>query len=273
MDELGSTAARSGRAESRLQPPEVSDDGELRRWLAAPEFVDAADRLRRLGGDEELMLRLALSRFEGREWDRTAEEFAVYALAVLRAWIRTGTIFEKVHFRTKVRLAHPHEEWLRDQHVVSDLVHLTIGNALQRFRVVLMEGRWRADGGASLNTYFINQCLFQILNVYRDAWRGERDRRLREVTVSPEDVDLAPARITTAAAGDSAISRLGLEDLLDKVPPRPREALIRQIRGESLSEIAEAMGMKDAKAVDNLLTYARRCFKQERARFDHREVS
>lgn len=242
---------------SRLQLDDYLDDEALEEALRATEFDQANERFDRLGGDEDLLLRLQLHGFAGKEWDRAAEEFAVYGMAVLRSWLRTQLIFIKVRQRTRMPLARPPEDWLDELDVRVSVAEDTIIRAIAKFREVLMDGGWRSDGGASLRTYFIGQCLFQILNVFRDAAKAERQRRKRELVQSPEEVERL--RVGSAAPADAALmNRLTTEELLESVHPRARGAMARRARGESYEEIAVAEGFADAKAVENRLGYERR---------------
>lgn len=256
MDEERSTEPpEGGRAVARLRPDEC--DVELSRSLRAPEFHSATERLDRLGADEELVLRLGLSRFGGRDWQRTAEEFAVYGLAVLRAWIRTREIFGKVQYRTGMSLSQPPEGWLDDPDVANELANLTIAIACPAFRQVLMEHKWRSDGGASLRTFFIGQCLYRLLNVYRDAAGLERRRRANEATGAAAEFDgwIDPS---TIPAGDAAVGRLRIAEHLADVKPLPRQAMLLQAAGASYDEIAAELQIPNAKAVENLLAYERK---------------
>lgn len=241
---------------SRLKRDDYLADDALDEALRASEFDQANERFERLGGDEELLFRLQLRGFLGKDWERAASEFAIYGLVVLRSWLRNQLIFIKVRKRTGTPLVHPPDGWLNDPDVRESAV-ATITRAVSKYRDVLMEGKWRSDGGASLRTYFIGQCLFQILNVFRDAAKIERERREREVIQSPEDVE-GRIRGSSVPADAVLMHRLTTEELLQSVHPRARAAMARRARGESFEEIAVAEGFADAKAVENKLGYERR---------------
>src|SRR4051812_12037468 len=51
------------------------------------------ERLARLEADKELVLRLGLLGFAGREWDAFVRVLAEYGIQVFRSWLRTGRVF------------------------------------------------------------------------------------------------------------------------------------------------------------------------------------
>ncbi len=76
---------------ARLQP--VSDD--IFDHQTTGEEKSEADRIDRLAGDRDLIGELRRRGFDGPEYQRAAEELVRYGLAVMTAWMHTGTIFEK----------------------------------------------------------------------------------------------------------------------------------------------------------------------------------
>lgn len=247
---------------ARLQPdnqPDIQhiDNGLIGAWLDDPdlaaELTDELERLRRLQADEDLLLALQLHQFTGRLWDRFSRELTRYGLGVLRAWIRHGTIYGKAKALTGYGLGRI-EGWPDDQ-TTDDIATDTVVAALIYFRdKVLRTNRWQASGGASLGTFFIGQCLYQFANIYRSALRAERDR-IQEVTTPMAELperqfDIIKGIEETIVANDTVAEALALLST-----DRARRALFLQEHGFSHREIADELGLPDAKNVENLIGY------------------
>lgn len=245
---------------ARLQPDNQGDiqgvdEGLVGTWLDDPdlaaELADELERLRRLQADEELLLTLQLEQFTGRLWERFSRELTRYGLGVLRAWIRHGTIYGKAKALTGYGLCRI-EGWPDDQ-TIDDIATDTVVAALIYFRdKVLMNRRWQASGGASLGTFFIGQCLYQFANIYRGALRAEKER-IQEATTPmaelPEDpFDIIKGIEETIVANDTVAEAMAL-----LTTDRARRALFLQEHGFTQREIADKLGLRDAKSVENLL--------------------
>jgi hypothetical protein len=70
-----------------------------RSWVETTEYRVAADNVDRLLADAELLLRLQLSGYRGRDWDKFAGELAKYGIAVLGSWMYKGSIFARLQAR------------------------------------------------------------------------------------------------------------------------------------------------------------------------------
>ena len=231
------------------------DDGVVSAWLDGPdltaELADELERIRRLQADEELLLALQLHQFTGRLWERFSRELSRYGLGVLRAWIRHGTIYGKAKALTGYGLGRI-EGWPDDQ-TIDDIATDTVVAALIYFRdKVLKTHRWQSSGGASLSTFFIGQCLYQFANIYRSALRAEKER-IQEATMPmdelPEDeFDVIKGIEATIVANDTVAEAMAL-----LTTDRARQALFLQEHGFTQREIANKLGLRDAKSVENLL--------------------
>lgn len=234
------------------------NDSRVSRWLDDEQdlvaaLADERERLHRLQADEDLLLALQLHEFTGRPWDRFARELTRYGLAVLRAWIRHGTIYGKVKTLTGYKLGRI-EGW-PDPQTVEDLAADTVVAALIYFRdKVLKNHRWQSSGGASLGTFFIGQCLYQFPNVYRSALRAELDRIDQSTTSIEElfedDFDIIKGIEETLVIRDAAAEAIAMLST-----DRARRALFLQDAGFTQREIADNLQLPDAKSVENLIGY------------------
>jgi hypothetical protein len=153
---------------------------ELLKLAGTPE----SERLERLLGDRDLVLELSLAGYVGRPWDQFANRLAGYGFGVLGTWIRNRKIFwqcarKGIRLRTERDI--PDDE-------AEQLAISTVAEAINKFRdKVLVPGKWDHTKGASLQTFFIGQCVLQFPNVYR-AW-------LRDTAPAPpnfiQQVDLS----------------------------------------------------------------------------------
>ncbi|MFE6054054.1 hypothetical protein ACFQ6N_25155 [Kitasatospora sp. NPDC056446] len=131
--------------------------------------------------DHRIVELLAQDGFAGPRYDRFVDELARYGIAVLRAWMYSGFIFQLVAKRGFG--LNPHELELEELSSNSDLrdelATMTIAQALPRFRrQAFVEGSWRFDGGASITTYFMGACAYDFPNEFR-RWKSSEERQSR----------------------------------------------------------------------------------------------
>jgi DNA-directed RNA polymerase specialized sigma24 family protein len=220
--------------------------------------------LQRLIADEELLLKLQLHGFTGRPWERFAHEMARYGMGVMSSWIRRGRIYGRVKALTGFGLTR-RDGW-PDPELCGDIATDTVIVALDYFRErVLLAGRWDASKGASLGTFFIGQCLYRFANVYTKALRAEIKRyKHREI---PDDE--MPEEWFDPIRGIEAtvVAHQDLADALAQVSTeRARKALVlKHIGGYSYEEIANKLGMSNARQVGNMLDYQRAQHRQRRS--------
>lgn len=253
----------TGGRRAHLQP-DGGDLGDVDGWLAEDGgLTREAERLARLGGDEELLLRLQLGGYAERDWGPVAEELARYGLGVIRCWIRRRLIFQRVATRTGWGMPSVPEEWLHNDDDVEALAVDTVIAALNYFKVkVLMANRWDPTRGASLATFFIGQCLYQFPNVYQ-SWAGkERTRRSAETAL--EDWTGSTAK---PGPQERLLRTEELAGALAAVTSdTARRAFLLRDDGYTLAEIALQLGLRNAKAVENLLAHQVRQFRRARGK-------
>jgi DNA-directed RNA polymerase specialized sigma24 family protein len=243
-----SAPGRPGRGASRLQPAKVTDFED--------EDLPADDDLDRRLGDTEMLLRLQLSGYADVEWLPVSAEFARYGYNVLTGWIYTGEIFDQVYAATARRLRRPDVAFAEADVVtlVSDTVVAALDTFLER---VLKQNRWDPNRGASLKTFFVGQCKFQFPNALR-SW--ERARARDGQVLLFDDPERVSRLFGTHVSADDALIRHeeSLEMLERLSTDKARLAAAMYAIGYSHVEIAEQLGLRNEKSVENLLGHQRR---------------
>lgn len=185
--------------------------------LARFEGRDAAAYLDRLTADGDLVLALQLNGFDplSTEWARFAEALIGYGYDVFRAWIGTGEIHRQL------KRAGVHGRGRLGGYLFTDGDELDLAADLMCHAVIsfrereLLQGRWRADGGATLKTYFIRHCLYALPDVF-DRWRAENGSRDEEALT--EELPAGGGSSPTDRVEDRMIA----DELLAGMPERTR---------------------------------------------------
>ncbi len=216
-----------------------------------------SEQLDRLLGDSQLLLRLQLHGYADEEWQPVATEFARYGLGIISSWLWTGRIYAEVLYTTGTKLR-PHEGGFAREEI-DDLATDTVVAALGRFLDVLKENRWDPTKGASLKTYFIGQCKWQFLNVYKKWVRQHQRPSVVELATESWDV-LEDGYVDQEAPADQRLlAREQRDETLAMLTTHTaRQAFTLVEMGYSHEEVAEQIGVADVKAVENLLGYQRR---------------
>jgi len=203
--------------------------------------------------DQELLSRLQQDGFQGPAWERTAEALVRYGYAAVSKRIRSGQIVADCS-RRKLKGVPAGSRLPFESREITDLTELTVAEAICAFREILRQGRWSAEGGASLTTFFLGQCFIRFPDAYRRWLREARpaswtsihrdDGAMMDVPDPHDDVEETIERL-------DVVRRLSIEN------DRTRRVVTRRVEGYSQREIGAELGLS-AKAVEALLYRYRR---------------
>jgi DNA-directed RNA polymerase specialized sigma24 family protein len=136
------------------------------------------------------------------------------------------------------------------------LTEEVLADALLGFQELLRQGRWSQEGGASLRTFFVGQCITRFPNLYR-IWLRDR----RPMSWAPlSELDEDSARVAYARQidpADAAIAAVELQRASDELDERTLHAVVLQELGYQVVEIAELLD-ENPKAIEMALYHHRR---------------
>ncbi|MFI6976759.1 hypothetical protein ACIBMX_48650 [Streptomyces phaeochromogenes] len=222
--------------------------------------TDNARRVRRLQenldrrmADERMVRLLAADGFTGTRYDRFEEELARYGISVLRGWMHSGFVFKLVALRgfdlkpDGLEL----DELVRDSELREELAMMTVAWALPVFRQrALVEGGWRAEGGAGIATYFMGACAYEFPNEYRRYRRQEKRWRRGQAS---QDIT-TEVRSAVGCVEEEVLSNLWVLDELKSIDdPRIQAAVALTVDDFSQEEIQQLLDAKSIRAVEGML--------------------
>jgi len=222
------------------------------------EFEDSreADYLERLAVDGDLIRYLQLSGFsdDTEEWKAFALALAEYGYSVFRAWLGTGEIIKKLAARTVRGRSDLPSPFRLTEDEVGELAAELIVRGIGSFRRnVLARGRWQADGGASLKTFFVGHLLFLVPITFRQ-WRKDAGREL--------SFDPSQPPLEQTAHGMTPTDRVELRMMLNDVRDELHADLLRmfdlQANGRSIAEIASELGVTQSQVKTDMMRARRR---------------
>ena len=250
-------------------------DGSTNKPRAAAGNTDAQQR--RLA-DQRLRDALAAEGFVGPNYDRWKSEMTAYALSVLNGWLESGAVFEMLTERgIGLAMTEKQSRVLKDDKDEREgIVHEVVAQALVRFRErELVTGRWSAERGASLTTYFMEGAICnEFPNRFR-AWQRDFSRRgepCEDEVLEPMCSGQQPnASISFPVAFDPGltdpewmvVSKDGCDAILGKLSPRLARIFQYLADGYSHAEIAELESSTPA-AITEAVGRVRRRFREER---------
>ena len=218
-------------------------------WLADFDGADADD-LDRLSVDLSLYNVLKAAGFAGRGWKQFEDALTRYGLAVLKAWIGTGSIFARC---MQLGLPTARRATLGQGDVI-DLATITLAEAISAFQTrILPEGRWDPDLGASLKTFFVGQCLLKFPREY-SKWLKDN----QPLGVVPHLPEVSDGRPGADPAGSVEARDLVLQFAsTGKRDHNVARVLALETAGFSQQEISAELGMS-VSAIESLLYRHRR---------------
>lgn len=191
-------------------------------------------------------------------WESLKDPLARYAHSVLCPWIANGTIFSKVERLTRIRL-YGAGQLSGDRDAAAELSGLTVAVSLNAFLARMgKRNGWHPEGGSSLKTYFIGQCLICFPNEYRRWLRDHRDEYL-PTSAQPDQENFD---VPGDAPGPERLAELHMEALkiLEHAPLRTRTVLAFTAIGYSQREIAGHLSTTP-KGVEKLLHRYRKSYR------------
>lgn len=228
-----------------MQMKKTTDGHDARvpeEWLLPFRHRKEAEELERLSGDIELLNDLVVVGFRGKRWDYLETVLIRYGFQVLKSWLITGLIFQRVSEKGfGLYLSRIRRDRIPSPEDAEEIASDTLVESIPRFRdEVLRPGLWQPELGASLKTYFIGQCLMRVPKAM-----GRWSRRVsEEIVVDPSGVDFATSPSFLNSPEEYLAFKIKLEEAKQAAPPKTLAiAYLRIVEGCSHSEIAEVLGV------------------------------
>lgn len=238
------TAPSRLEALQRARRVPASEERHLSDELTEFESLRAAEYLSRLAADDDLVRVLQLSGFDEvtPEWKTFSRALLEYGYGVFAPWFGTGEIVNRMNVRGvygRSALPTPYSIQPDVEHELA--AELLVRGVPSFRRNVLLQGRWNADGGATLKTFFVGHLLFMVPTVFR-RWR---DSKAPAPVLVPHD--------HTTTANDRVDLDLTLEDVCRTLPPQTELMFRERAAGLSIAEIADARGVSVSKVKTDMM--------------------
>ena len=163
------------------------------------------------------------------EYEILANRLFAYAVPLLKHLLRTGLIKKKlIDLRLPVVLTSDDYERLHTSISARDALAITVVIAGEEYfrRTVIPNKKWIPDGGASLETFFVNGCLLHFATSVR-SWRKEHP----EWAITPGTRGANEDRSDTVAdpQADAFMDAVENRDVIDRLAAQapPRENAVR----------------------------------------------
>lgn len=245
-------------------PAGAGDSSVPASWLIEFERDEAARNLTRLMGDLALLEAIKSAGFVGRDYDEFEGQLIKYGTGVLGGWCGRGLILAKVKEKYGWTLPPPPDGAFVGE-AIDSVVMETVAIAIVRFRDdVLCRGVWNPRRGASLNTFFVGQCLIRFPAVYR-RWLREEAGDGTVAGGSALDLELLGQLSTQMLSPEQLVlKKTEAETALQRIPDaRVRVALILENDGYTQEEIAGRLGVT-TKTVERMLANSRSRMRQRK---------
>jgi hypothetical protein len=201
-------------------------------------------------GDHEVMMALKSEDFEGPTWRRMAE----VGIRFMIGSIMKGKIYGLLHARGIHHSAGRNTDGSLTPQDAKDIAVVAVFHAMVHFRdKVVARDRWSPEGGASIQTFFNNQCLFEFPNAYRRWKSGQGPGHILVEDYS----QLESVQFELVSNPEKVIiDRQTLLELYSELPDDSARA-VAQLMGEGYSLPAACehfgLGKKKQKSIENVL--------------------
>jgi len=203
------------------------------------------------------------------EYEALANRLFAYAVPLFKSLLRTGLIKKELFDRhLPVGLTSDDYERLHTSMAARDALAITVVIAGEEYfrRTVIPRMKWNADGGASLETFFVNGCLLHFAASVR-SWRKEHPEWA--VTPGPSTVNEEAPAATADPQADAMMVAVEDRDLIDRLvalaPPMVKTIMLLMLDGLSFAEIGDQLGIS-ARAVEGRLHRFRTSIKKDARR-------
>ncbi|MFI1919130.1 hypothetical protein [Nocardia sp. NPDC020380] len=208
----------------------------------------------RESAERELFELVRKAGFTGSAWKLLADRLVRHGLAVMGPWIRTGWIFKVATDKGMPVRCTDQERELVATRLCEDVLQETVTSALERFRKHCLDGDgWRADGGTSLATYFVNGCVMAFVDNFRRSRRcGElfQQRVAVALPAADDDPNLLSWLPSDEDLAGSVVAGMEFRRRLARLSPRDRGLAWGKAMGLRGAEIRDLFGWSSVKAVE-----------------------
>ncbi len=190
------------------------------------------------------------------EYEVLANRLFEYAVPLFKNLLRTGAIKKELLDRSlPIGLTSDDYERLHTSMAARDGLAVTVVIAGEQYfrQTVIPNMKWRVDGGASLETFFVNGCLLHFAASVR-SWRKEHPEWSRppgSIRTNEE-----PSEAIVDPRADDMMAAVENRDLIDRLmamaPPIVKSIMFLLLQGFSFAEIGERLGLS-ARAVEGRL--------------------
>jgi DNA-directed RNA polymerase specialized sigma24 family protein len=190
------------------------------------------------------------------EYEVLANRLFAYAVPLFKHLLRTGLIKKELcDLRLPITLASDDYERLHTSMAARDALAVTVVIAGEDYfrRTVIPNKKWTPDGGASLETFFVNGCLLQFASSVR-SWRKEHPEwaTTPATGLASEETPDGVADPHADAVMDVVENRDVIDRLTTQAPPMVRVIMQLMLEGYSFCEIGEHLGIS-TRAVEGRL--------------------